>query len=68
MADLSWSEFEQVELRVGTIIDAQPFPQARKPASQAIFCSSISGPRLAHFNPVPRLPTSTPRRTCWADR
>jgi tRNA-binding protein len=29
MADLSWSEFERVELRVGTIIDAKPFPEAR---------------------------------------
>lgn len=32
MADLSWSEFEQVELRVGTIIDAKPFPEARNPS------------------------------------
>jgi len=29
---ISWEEFEQVELRVGTIIDVQPFPEARKPA------------------------------------
>jgi len=29
---ISWNEFEQVELRVGTIVDAQPFPEARKPA------------------------------------
>ena len=32
MADLSWSEFERVELRVGTIIDAKPFPEARNPS------------------------------------
>ncbi|WP_297809032.1 tRNA-binding protein [uncultured Methylophaga sp.] len=32
MADLSWPEFEQVELRVGTIIDAKPFPEARNPS------------------------------------
>jgi tRNA-binding protein len=33
MADtISFAEFEAVDIRVGTIIDAQPFPQARKPA------------------------------------
>lgn len=32
MKQISWIEFEQVELRVGTIIDVQDFPEARKPA------------------------------------
>lgn len=30
--EISWSEFERVELRTGTIIDAQPFPEAHKSA------------------------------------
>lgn len=29
---ISWNDFEKIELRVGTITDAVPFPEARKPA------------------------------------
>ncbi len=32
METLSWEEFEKVELRVGTIVEVQEFPKARKPA------------------------------------
>lgn len=32
MTTISWDDFIQVELRVGTIVAAEPFPQARKPA------------------------------------
>ncbi|TAH04287.1 MAG: tRNA-binding protein [Sphingobacteriales bacterium] len=31
---ISWEQFEKVEVRTGTIIDAQPFPKAKKPAYQ----------------------------------
>jgi tRNA-binding protein len=30
--EITWSEFEAVELRVGTIIRAEEYPEARKPA------------------------------------
>jgi tRNA-binding protein len=31
-APVSWADFEKVELRVGTIVEVQDFPEARKPA------------------------------------
>lgn len=32
MKKINWQEFEQVELRVGTILEVENFPEARKPA------------------------------------
>jgi len=32
MKDISWSDFEKLELRVGKIIEVEDFPEARKPA------------------------------------
>ena len=32
MATIEWDDFTRVELRVGTVIDVQAFPEARKPA------------------------------------
>ena len=29
---ISWSDFDKVELRVGKVVAAAPFPEARKPA------------------------------------
>ena len=33
---LTWAEFERVDLRVGTIREARPFPEARRPAYQLL--------------------------------
>lgn len=32
MDTIEWNDFMRVELRVGRIVEAEPFPQARKPA------------------------------------
>lgn len=31
---LTWEEFEKVEMRVGTVIEVNDFPEAKKPAYQ----------------------------------
>ncbi|PQO37026.1 tRNA-binding protein [Blastopirellula marina] len=32
MSEITWSDFEAVELRVGTIVEVEDFPEARRPA------------------------------------
>jgi tRNA-binding protein len=44
-APISWADFERIDLRVGTILEAREFPQARKPAYQLLI---DLGPELGH--------------------
>lgn len=32
MATIDWSDFERVEIRIGTVLAAEEFPEAREPA------------------------------------
>ncbi len=32
MEQISWTDFEKVELRAGTVVEVKEFPEARKPA------------------------------------
>lgn len=34
MEQINWSDFEKIEMRVGTILEVNDFPEARKPAYQ----------------------------------
>lgn len=32
MAEINWQDFEKIEMRVGTIVEVNDFPEARQPA------------------------------------
>jgi tRNA-binding protein len=36
MEQITWNDFTKIELRIGRIISAEPFPEARKPAYKLV--------------------------------
>lgn len=36
MAEISWEDFERVDVRVGKVVEAEPFPGARKPSIKLV--------------------------------
>ncbi|QYU67864.1 tRNA-binding protein [Leptolyngbya sp. 15MV] len=58
MAEIDFAAFEAVEIRAGTVVDAQPFPEARKPAiklwvdfGEGIGIKQSSAQLTVHYTP-----------------
>ena len=62
METISWKDFEQVDIRVGTVVEAEVFEQARRPAYvlHVDFGTDIGDTKVER----PNYPPLRPRQTC----
>ena len=58
MGEIGWEDFEKVEVRVGRVVAAEPFPEARKPANKLtrgfgpeFGAARTSAQLTAHYDP-----------------
>ncbi|HJQ29641.1 MAG TPA: tRNA-binding protein [Rubrobacter sp.] len=58
MPEISWEDFEKVDVRVGKVVEVEPFPEARKPSIKLVvdFGAGVGTRRTsaqltAHYDP-----------------
>jgi tRNA-binding protein len=58
MAEITWEDFERIDVRVGEVVEAEPFPEARKPAIKLVLdfgpelgTKKTSAQLTAHYAP-----------------